>query len=71
MGERDAKPGRRRRTSIGFRGARVDEETLDLVNLEVTVEPDLLHDYGEIPVVGFQEQIALGELRSGVPQRSS
>ena len=44
------------------------KETLDLLNLEVTVEPDLLHGYGEIPIVWFQEQIALGELRSGVPQ---
>ena len=44
------------------------KETLDLLNLEVKVEPDLLHGYGEIPIVSFQEQIALGELRSGVPQ---
>ncbi len=44
------------------------KETLDLLNLEVTVEPDLLHGYGEIPIVSFQEKIALGGLRSGVPQ---
>ncbi len=44
------------------------KETLDLLNLEVTVEPDLLHGYGEIPIVSFEEQIALGGLRSGVPR---
>ncbi len=44
------------------------KETLDLLNLEVTVEPDLLHGFCEIPIVSFQEQIALGGLRSGVPQ---
>ena len=27
------------------------KETLDLLNLEVTVELDLLHGYGEIPIV--------------------
>jgi hypothetical protein len=44
------------------------KETLDLLNLEVTVEPDLLHGYGEIPIVNFPEQIALGGLRSGDPR---
>ena len=39
-----------------------------MLNLEVTVEPDLLHGYREIPVVSFQEQIGLGGLRSGVPR---
>ena len=44
------------------------KETLDLLNLEVTVQPDPLHGFGEIPIISFQEQIALGELRSGGPR---
>ena len=52
-----------------LQGAELMKETLDLLNLEITVEPDPLHGYGEIPIIGFQEQIALGELRSGGPRR--
>ena len=58
----DAASGRTRTTSTGFGAPEWMKETLDLLNLEVTVEPDPLHGYGEIPIISFQNQIALGEL---------
>jgi len=41
------------------------KETLDLLNLEVTVEPDLLHGYGEIPSSGSRSRSRLVNFGQG------